>query len=62
MANIRIEHGDSREVLKTLADDSIDSCVTDPPYALVSIVNRFGKTNLGDYPMLIRLSHTGARC
>ncbi len=36
-------HGDSRDVLKTLADNSIDSCVTDPPYALVSITKRFGK-------------------
>lgn len=33
-----IYHGDSREVLKGLADNSIDSVVTDPPYALVSIV------------------------
>jgi len=35
--------GDNREVLKTLADASIDSIVTDPPYALVSIGKRFGK-------------------
>jgi len=35
--------GDSREVLKTLSDNSIDSIVCDPPYALVSIVKRFGK-------------------
>lgn len=34
--------GDSRDVLKTLADNSIDSVCTDPPYALVSIVKRFG--------------------
>lgn len=40
---IRVEHGDSRDVLKTLADCSIDSVVTDPPYALVSIQKRFGK-------------------
>jgi site-specific DNA-methyltransferase (adenine-specific) len=37
--------GDSRELLKTLADDSIDSVVCDPPYALVSIVKRFGSKN-----------------
>ncbi|MDB5550827.1 MAG: Adenine-specific methyltransferase [Rhizobium sp.] len=37
--------GDSRAVLKTLADNSIDSIVTDPPYALVSIVKRFGGAN-----------------
>lgn len=39
---IDIHHGDSRDVLKTLADNSIDSVVTDPPYALVSISKRFG--------------------
>jgi site-specific DNA-methyltransferase (adenine-specific) len=38
-----VHHGDSRDVLKTIADASIDSCVCDPPYALVSIVKRFGK-------------------
>lgn len=27
-------HGDNREVLKELADNSIDSIVTDPPYEL----------------------------
>ncbi|MCK4205277.1 site-specific DNA-methyltransferase [Brucella pituitosa] len=34
---------DCRDVLRSLADNSIDSIVTDPPYALVSIVKRFGK-------------------
>lgn len=43
MSEITVHLGDSREVLKTLADNSIDSCVCDPPYALVSIQNRFGK-------------------
>lgn len=38
-------HGDSRDVLRTLPDNSIDACVTDPPYALVSIVKRFGGKN-----------------
>jgi site-specific DNA-methyltransferase (adenine-specific) len=37
--------GDSRDVLKTLADNSVDSCVTDPPYALDTIVKRFGGEN-----------------
>jgi site-specific DNA-methyltransferase (adenine-specific) len=37
--------GDCREVLKTLADDSVDSVVTDPPYHLTSIVKRFGGKN-----------------
>lgn len=35
--------GDCREVLRSLPDASIDSVVTDPPYALVSISKRFGK-------------------
>ena len=37
-----VHHGDSREVLRTLADCSVDSVVCDPPYALVSIGKRFG--------------------
>ena len=40
---VRLHQGDSRDVLKTLADCSIDSIVCDPPYALVSIQKRFGK-------------------
>lgn len=35
--------GDNRDVLRDLPDNSIDSVCTDPPYALVSIVKRFGK-------------------
>lgn len=35
--------GDCREVIRTLADGSIDAIVTDPPYALVSLGKRFGK-------------------
>jgi hypothetical protein len=31
---LRVEHGDSREVLKALPDASVDSCVCDPPYGL----------------------------
>jgi DNA modification methylase len=38
-------HGDNRDVLRQLPDNSLDSCVTDPPYALVSIVKRFGGAN-----------------
>jgi len=37
--------GDNRDVLRSLSDNSIDSIVTDPPYALVSIVKRFGGAN-----------------
>jgi DNA modification methylase len=32
--SVRILQGDCRDVLKTLADASIDACVTDPPYEL----------------------------
>lgn len=39
----RLYHADCRDVLRSLPDNSIDSVVTDPPYALVSIVKRFGK-------------------
>lgn len=42
---IRVEQGDCLDVLRTLPDSSIDSVVTDPPYALVSIVKRFGGAN-----------------
>lgn len=40
---VEVHHGDSRAVLRFVESGSIDACVTDPPYALVSIVNRFGK-------------------
>jgi DNA modification methylase len=40
---VTLHGGDCREVIKTLPTSSIDSCVTDPPYALVSITKRFGK-------------------
>lgn len=33
---VRILHGDCRDVLKTLADASVDSIVTDPPYHLTT--------------------------
>ncbi|WP_065091480.1 DNA-methyltransferase [Rhizobium leucaenae] len=41
----RLFHADCRDVLRSLPDNSIDSVVTDPPYALVSIVKRFGGAN-----------------
>jgi site-specific DNA-methyltransferase (adenine-specific) len=43
---VTLHRGDCLEVLPTLEADSIDSCVTDPPYHLTSIVKRFGKSNL----------------
>jgi DNA modification methylase len=37
--------GDSSELIKGLPENSIDAVVCDPPYALVSIVKRFGGAN-----------------
>lgn len=42
---VRLYEGDSRDVLKELEDCSIDSVVCDPPYALVSVIQRFGGDN-----------------
>lgn len=38
-------NGDMLEILKTLPENSIDTCICDPPYHLTSIVKRFGKEN-----------------
>lgn len=43
MTGVRILTGDCLAVLPTLPADSVDACVTDPPYHLASIVKRFGK-------------------
>jgi site-specific DNA-methyltransferase (adenine-specific) len=42
MSEVIVHHGDSREVLKGIPDASVDSCVTDAPYALTEILKRFG--------------------
>lgn len=42
MRSVTVHHGDSREVLKGLADASVHAVVCDPPYALVSIGKRYG--------------------
>ena len=39
---VTLLRGDCLELLPTLEENSIDSCVTDPPYFLTSIVKRFG--------------------
>lgn len=39
---VTIHHGDCRAVLATMAEESVDSGVCDPPYHLTSIVKRFG--------------------
>jgi len=45
---VKLVEADCREAIKRLADNSVDAVVTDPPYALVSIQSRFGKTSLED--------------
>ena len=37
--------GDCFDVLDTLPENSVDAVVTDPPYHLTSIVERFGAPN-----------------
>jgi DNA modification methylase len=39
---VDVRHGDSREVIKGMAEASVHAVVTDPPYSLVSIQKRFG--------------------
>jgi DNA modification methylase len=41
---VTLHRGDCLEVMPLLEANSIDSCVTDPPYHLTSIVKRFGST------------------
>jgi site-specific DNA-methyltransferase (adenine-specific) len=43
--SVTILQGDCRERMAELEAESIDSCVTDPPYHLTSIVKRFGAAN-----------------
>ena len=38
---------ESLKHLKTLEDNTFDSCVTDPPYHLASILKRFGPGQKG---------------
>ncbi len=55
---VTLHCGDNRDVLKGFADNSIDSVVTDPPYALVSISKRFGKD--GAAPVVVPEGGSGA--
>lgn len=45
---ITIKQGNCLAKLKLMKDNSVDSFVMDPPYALESIVKRFGNTALSD--------------
>lgn len=42
---VTLHCGDCLEVMDGLAENSLDSCVCDPPYHLTSIVKRFGAKN-----------------
>ena len=46
--SVQVLQGDCVAILPTLPPDTFDSCVTDPPYHLTSIVKRFGATAVGD--------------
>lgn len=41
--SVTLHHGDCLAILPTLADGCVDAIITDPPYHLQSIVERFGK-------------------
>src|SRR4051812_29326060 len=42
---VALHSGDCLDVLATLPEASVESCVCDPPYHLTSIVKRFGGDN-----------------
>lgn len=50
MSKVSLFPGDNRETLRRLIDEGVrvHSVVTDPPYGLVSIVKRFGKSAAND--------------
>ena len=45
---VRVEHADCRDAIRLLADASVDSVVTDPPYSLQTINKRFAKVGRDD--------------
>jgi DNA modification methylase len=59
---VTLLRGDCLEMLPTLEEGSIDSCVTDPPYHLTSIVKRFAKADSGKeaYAMNSKVSGYGS--
>jgi DNA modification methylase len=57
---VRLLKGDCLELLPTLEENSIDSCVTDPPYHLISIVKRFGQPNSAPVKVDRFCNHAGA--
>ncbi len=57
---VTLHRGDCLEVLPLLEENSIDSCVTDPPYHLTSIVKRFGQPNSAPVKVDRFCGHDGA--
>ena len=57
---VDLRAGDCMVVLKGLPDNSVDSCVTDPPYHLTSIVKRFGAANAAPAKHGAKENATGA--
>ncbi len=55
---VSLHCGDSRDVLRTIENCSIDSVVTDPPYALVSISKRFSSKTAA--PVIVPEGGSGA--
>lgn len=55
---VSLHAGDCLDQIKLIPDASIDSVVTDPPYALVSITKRFGKA--GSAPVVVPEGKSGA--
>jgi site-specific DNA-methyltransferase (adenine-specific) len=43
--SVELIEGDCREAIRELSDNSIDSVVTDPPYALTTTLKRFGSAD-----------------
>ena len=44
--NYTLHHGDNREVLRTMPDNSVDSIVTDPPYELGFMGKKWDSTGI----------------
>jgi len=40
--SVQLYLGDCLEVMRSMPENSVDTCITDPPYHLTSIVKRFG--------------------
>ena len=55
-----VYNGDCLEVMDKMEKCSVDSIVTDPPYHLTSIVDRFGKASIDDDTLTSKKVRSGA--